>query len=158
MNYFKDIEWIAYNHAPDCSAWVSKHFTYYVIQYAHSGELSLQIDDNEPMTLKGPVVWLTYPGPYFRFGRQDGGTWNHRFVAFRGKRADGYAKEGLFPAEAPAMEIVNNIRFARAFDELIDYLDSPLYGKDRAVQMLEGLLLQLQEQNIRITAGSPTAQ
>ncbi|MCX6985729.1 MAG: AraC family transcriptional regulator [Lentisphaerae bacterium] len=57
-------EFIGFNRVPECDALVDKYFSYYVIQYAERGELNLFIDSNPVKHLKGPVVWLTFPGPY----------------------------------------------------------------------------------------------
>lgn len=156
MKSFKNIEWVGYNHTLACNAWVSKYFQdYYVLQYSHKGDLPLWIN-NKKYFLEAPVAWLTYPGPYFRFGfEKHDKAWEHRFVSFRGERADNYRREGLFPARKPYIKISDSIRFADAFDKLIDYLDNPVYGSERAVNMLEGLLLQLHEQSAKTSAVSP---
>jgi AraC-like DNA-binding protein len=155
MKNFKNIEWVGYNHTLECNAWVSKYFQdYYVLQYSHKGDLPLWIN-NKKYILEAPVAWLTYPGPYFRFGfEKHDKAWEHRFVSFRGERADSYKKDGLFPTQKPYIKIYDNIRFAETFDELINYLDNPIYGNDRAVNMLEGLLLQLHEQSLKTIAAS----
>ena len=145
MNNFKDIEFIAWAHRPDCNAWIEKKYDYYVLDYAESGNLLMQIDDGKIQRLKGPVVFLTFPGPAFKFGRRIG-HWNHRFISFKGKLADHFANTGLFPAETPILPISAPERFILAFDELLNYMNEPEYGTSRAAYMLEGLLLQLHEQ------------
>jgi AraC-like DNA-binding protein len=145
MKYFKDIEFIAWNHNVECTSWLDKKYEYYVLDYAESGSLLMQIGDNPIQRLKGPVVFLTFPGPHFKFGRHKG-YWNHRFISFKGKLADDFAKTGLFPVNAPVITINNHERFVRSFDELLNYMNEPEYGVSRAAYMLEGLLLQLHEQ------------
>jgi len=145
MYYLKDIEFIAWNHNPECTSWVDKKYDYYVLDYAESGNLSMQIGDNSIQHLTGPVVFLTFPGPHFRFGRNSG-YWNHRFISFRGKLADYFAKIGLFSVNTPVVPINNHERFVHDFDELLSYMNNPEYGISRAAYMLEGLLLQLHEQ------------
>ena len=145
MEHFTGLEFIAWTHRPVCNAWVDKIFDYYVLDYAESGNLLMQIDDEPALRLKGPVVFLTFPGPHFKFGRHIG-HWDHRFVSFKGALAEHFAKTGLFPAETPILKISNPERFSRAFDKLLEYMDAPEYGVLRGVHLLEGLLLQLHEQ------------
>jgi AraC-like DNA-binding protein len=145
MKSFYELEFIGWAHRPECNAWINKHFDYYVIDYAESGRLALQIDDQPLTIIRAPVVWLTFPGPHFKFGRKIG-HWNHRFVSFRGATAERFADEGLFPCSSPVLAINAPERCSAAFDQLLDYLNNPVYGLDRAVHMLSGLLLQLHEQ------------
>ena len=149
MEYLKDIEFIAWAHNPVCNAWVDKKFEYYVLDYAESGSLIMQIGDGAKIQrLRGPVVFLTFPGPHIKFGRHIG-HWNHRFISFKGELADYFANIGLFPLHNPILTINNTERFTSAFDELLSYMDSPQYGISRAAYMLEGILLQLHEQPAR---------
>jgi AraC-like DNA-binding protein len=159
MKYYKDIEWTGFNRSPVCRAWVDKYFNdYYVLDYADSGELTVQTDENPELQLKGPAVWWTFPGPRIRFGVKGRKSWDHRWIGFKGPKIKEYIDGGLIEINpvSPVVKIVNSIRFKRAFDELIDYLESPLYGNERAVHLFEGLLLQLHEQSIRLNAESPT--
>ena len=110
------------------------------------GELNLCVDSKPVRHLKGPVVWLTFPGPYFKFGRRDGGTWLHRFVSFRGKLPDSYVKSGLFPSSTPVMEISEPLKFTEAFDRLLARLALSREPTFRTIHMLEELLIQLCEQ------------
>lgn len=151
MKYFEDLRWVGWNHCPECAAWVDKHFDdYYVLDYVHSGEVPLQLDDKPPMKLRGPCMWWTFPGPRIRFGKKPGDTttWDHRFVSFRGPRVASYIEGGLisYNHSRPFLKISNPLKFASSLDELIAYLSSPHRGPDRAVHMLEGILLQLHEQ------------
>lgn len=142
----KEIEFIGFNHLPKCSAWVDKFFPYYVIQYAEHGELDLWVDDNPSQRLCGPVVWLTYPGPYFKFGRRDGGFWNHRFVSFKGALAEAYSVNGLFPLSTPVIKIQDPVRFSAVFDALLSRLSQSGKPNFRTIHLLEEVLLQLSEQ------------
>ncbi|OGV38156.1 MAG: hypothetical protein A2X48_06385 [Lentisphaerae bacterium GWF2_49_21] len=145
-----NIEFIGFNHVPQCNAWVDKFFTYYVVQYAERGELDLFIDKKPVIKLNGPVVWLTFPGPYFRFGRRDGGTWHHRFVSFNGKVPDSYAKNGLFPSSTPVIEISEPLKFTESFDSLLSRLAISTEPSFRTVHMLEEILVQLGEQPVGV--------
>ena len=160
MKYFEDLVWIGWNHCLECSAWIDKHFdNYHVLDYVHSGELSLQLDDNPPFKLKGPCMWWTFPGPRIRFGKKvtDNATWDHRFIAFRGSRIAKYIEGGLisYSASQPFLKINNPNKFASSMDELINYLSTPDHNPARSVHMLEGIMLQLHEQYIQTEAFSP---
>jgi len=154
MKYFNDIEFIAWAHRPECCAWVDKKFDYYVVDYAESGRLLMQINDNPVQRLAGPVVFLTFPGPHFRFGRR-AGYWNHRFISFKGKLADHFAGTGLYPMERPVIPINAPRKLERVFDELLNYMENPVHGISRAAYLLEGLLLELHEQPSEKIGGYP---
>ncbi|MBU8901726.1 MAG: AraC family transcriptional regulator [Victivallales bacterium] len=145
MNHFKNIEFIGWTHRPECNAWVDKIFDYYVLDYAESGNLLMQIGDEPVQKLKGPIAFLTFPGPTIKFGCRIG-HWNHRFISFKGELAENFVKNGLFPIKTAIIPINNSERFSLAFDKLLNYMNNPKYGNSRASYMLEGLLLQLHEQ------------
>lgn len=148
MANFFDIKFLHWSYVPECSNRTNKYFDYYVLDFAESGTLKFSMDNASPVELNGPVAWLTFPGPYFQFGKNSGdtGTWKHRYVAFRGPFGDELVKRGIFTLDSPIIPISNPERFAIAFDELQNYLNNPVLGVDRAANMLEGLLLQLHEQ------------
>lgn len=148
FNETNEISFIGFNHQEKCSAWVDKFFMYYVIQYSESGELDLFTDDRPARRLCGPVVWLTFPGPYFKFGRRDGGCWNHRFVSFKGPLAERYEQSGLFPSAREVIPITEPEKFSTAFDRLLQRLAAGGDVDFRTVHMLEELLLQLSEQPV----------
>jgi AraC-like DNA-binding protein len=145
MKDLENIEFLAWTHRPKCNSWVEKFFDYYVLDYAESGRLLMKIGDTAVQRLKGPVAFLTFPGPYFRFGRHVG-HWNHRFISFRGPLAEHFAQTGLFPIKTPVIPLNDSKRFKNAFDELLEYMEGLEYGTARAAHLLEGLLLQLHEQ------------
>jgi len=150
MNYFDGIEWVGFNHASECRARIHKYFQdYFVLDYNHRGELGLQLDDDPVIPLKAPVVWFTFPGPFFHFEPAPNKSWDHRHIGFRGPRVKEWIRSGLvdFKTRHPVIPVTNPERFAVQMDEVIDYISSPVYGSARAVQMFEGLLLQLHEQH-----------
>lgn len=148
MADFFDIKFLHWDTVPECKAWISKCFDYYVLDFAAEGTLDFSIDNSRPISLGAPVAWLTFPGPQFRFGKRSGdsGVWEHRYVAFHGAFADEMIRRGIFNQKYPIVPICNPDRFKTAFDELLRYLNAPAWGMDRAANMLEGLLLQLHEQ------------
>lgn len=150
-----NIEIIAFNHFERCRAWVDKFFDYYVIQFAQSGSLELIKDHKNETVIQGPVVWLSYPGPYFQYGRRDGGEWDHRFVAFKGRLADDYAANGLLPISTPVIKINDPIHFAYCFDRLLTKLSNNITADFRTIHQLEELMLQLSEQPLQESTLSP---
>ena len=148
MAIFFEIKFLHWSHIQECKTWINKHFDYYVLDFAESGTLKFIMDNSPPVTLDGPVAWLTFPGPLFQFGKKnnDSGIWNHRYVAFYGPFGVELVKRGIFASNSPIIPVNNPVRFKIAFDELLNYLDNPVWGMDRAANMLEGLLLQLHEQ------------
>ena len=148
MSNLFEIKFLHWNHVPDCNVWISKYFDYFVLDFAETGTLELSLDSAPPVQLSGPVAWLTFPGIKFEFGIKEHGSssWNHRYIAFYGPFADDLLKRKLFPMHYPIISIHNKARFVQAYDELLNYLDDPILGNDRAAVMLEGLLLQLHEQ------------
>lgn len=161
MNYFSGIEWIAYNHIPSCVARIDKIFPdYYVINYAHRGELMWRMNGNSLVKLKGPVCWWTYPGPHFQFGSSGTGSWDHRFISFRGERVVDFIQKGLFDlnCKTPVKKIIEDDRFITSMDLLLKYLEEPIFGNNRAVNLLEELLLQIHEQQIEFALDSPQTE
>ena len=144
-SYFNGIEWVGWNHVVKCAAWVDKVFPdYWVLCFAESGSLTMQMDNGEKMTISGPIAWVNWPGPHFKFGNEGLlKTWNHRFVSFRGQRAMRLAESGLFPSgERPQLfRLTAPEAFASKFDACLDALNAKRCAM--AVHLLEGLLLDL---------------
>lgn len=162
MNYFSNIEWVGFNHDPECTALVDKEFVdYYVLMYAHSGTLSWQKNRGKPVLLKAPVAWWTFPGTHFKFGQFDKEIWDHRFVSFRGKRVEDWISKELFDSKAPRpfKPISNSIQFAEEMDKLMQQLESPIsVSNARAIHQLEGLLLLLNEDESIVNTISPAEE
>ncbi|WOO40593.1 AraC family transcriptional regulator [Rubellicoccus peritrichatus] len=151
MDHFSQTKILFWGHYPDCKAWVDKRFDgYYVINYAHSGSLQYACGEHELRTIKGPISWLSYPGPQIRFGwpKLDN-SWEHRFIAFSGSGVDSYIRSGLFSTndQESVYPIQHPERLRIAFDELIQTLEVGKKEAPRTIHMLEGLLLQLHEQD-----------
>ncbi len=155
-----DIQWKIWEHRPNCDAVVRKRFAdYYVIDYAHSGEVYLKVDEGPARVLQAPVAWWTWPGPYFVFGNVSGQIWEHRYISFQGNGVSSLIRNGLLDVSGNTYyrKITAPGRFAAAMDELMDYLDFPEYGNARSVHMLKGILLQLQEQRAEAVPENPAA-
>ncbi len=149
------IEILAFNHVERCNAWVDKFFDYYVIQFAQSGSLELIKDHKDGIVIEGPVAWLSYPGPYFQYGRRDKGEWDHRFVAFRGKLANDYASNELLPLSTPVIKINDPMALSECFDSLLKRLSNNIIADFRMIHQLEELMLLLSEQPLQESTLSP---
>jgi len=158
MRYFDGVRLMFVNHLPQCDAWVDKRFDgYYVIDYAHQGALLHATEDRAPVHAQGPVAWVTYPGPRFRFGNPPQGKqlrWDHFCAAFRGARVTEWVEQGLFPLDTALFPIVDPVGFRRLFESL--RVEFETGTEARSVWLLEGLLLALAEQRLRAerTAGA----
>jgi len=153
MHFFDGVE-IRFGHGvPECRAWVDKVFQdYWVLDYADEGALSYAVGDGPLEVIEAPVAWTTYPGPRFRFGNPPDGParqWEHRFVAFSGPRVTEYTERGLLPVttDTSPVAIADRVRFRAAFDELLHAMADGVATESRRVHLLEGLLLQLHEQD-----------
>jgi len=166
MNYFEGLQIFMGHRTSACRGWVDKVFgDYWVLDYCHSGQLMYARGESAETLrrLEGPVAWTTFPGEYFRFGNPPDGPpmeWDHRFVAFKGQRAERMAGSGLFPAgvDAEPIPIESPERFRMAFDLLLDRFRSAEAMSAGLVHQLEGLLLQLHEQGRERVRISPTGQ
>ena len=89
--------------------------------------------------------WPAAPGPHIRFHPAPGHFfWHHRYVAFKGPLVSRWQAEGLLlskPQEAPRGKHI-----PRRFDELLTQVQRwNRWGTLRAINLLEGLLLELAE-------------
>ena len=146
MSFFQGLTFLRSAHIPRYSWWIDRRFDGdWGIQYNHAGSMQWAMGRQPLRVCHGPLAWITYPGPQFRYGNRLGGNWDHYYVTFTGPRAERYVRSGLLPVNRrPALiPIREPERFRDAFLELLDCLhaDPPL-----AVHRLEGLLLLLGRQ------------
>ncbi|MGH7214201.1 MAG: helix-turn-helix domain-containing protein [Tepidisphaeraceae bacterium] len=128
-----------------CDAVVDKHFVgYHTLQYMTAGAVDLSYDARA-YRLKGRWFWTAYPGPLIRFRAATGHAWwTHRYIAFTGPLAARWRAQGLFPREPQPAPTGRDYR--NRFDELIALaLRGDRWGKLRAANLLESLLLELAE-------------
>lgn len=150
MDFFAGVHWLNHGYYPNYNHRVAQHFKgYYGISYLHSGQLQFSMTNHKAMVFDAPVAWLTYPGPYFRFGApSENDRWDYRFLFFTGPRIEQYVGSGLLPIhfKPPVFKITQPERFRGSFDEQLSFLSNGNFDQDRAVYMLEGILLLLKEQ------------
>ncbi len=101
--------------------------------------------DRREYTIEGSWFWPAYPGPYTVFHRAPGcESWSHRHLAFQGPLFSRWLATGLWFTEPQAAPPGRD--WAAYFDEMRRLAGTPTrWGRLRAQNMLEGLLLQLAE-------------
>lgn len=137
-----------------CNAKIDKFFEGYCsFQFMEQGELEIAYDD-QLFHVNGSWFWPAYPGPRIRFHTTPGHTWNHRYVAFAGPVAKMWQHQGLlpqFPQIAPP-----DRDYAKRFDELIQLSqNNASWSHRRAINLLEGFLLELAQARSQATANEP---
>jgi len=146
-----DLVFLHGSHNARCDAVVDKHFDgYYVLQYMHRGSLVLHYDQRE-YRMQGRWFWTNYPGPWIRFHTaRPGATWDHRYVAFRGRCVDRWLAEGLWP-ETPVPAPPHR-RYHQTMDDVIRLaFSASRLDRRRAVNLVESILLDLAEHERRQT-------
>lgn len=125
---------------------IDKHFNrYWALQYMQRGAVRLAYGAEEHL-LEGAWFWPTYPGPRIRFGpHRLGGWWNHRYIAFAGPLVQQWQADGLWTGTpVPAREPES---MAERFDRLLALSQRQDHiGQRRAINLLEGILLELAEE------------
>lgn len=133
------------SHVPEARHRVAKHLIgYATIQFMERGKVLASYDERT-YTLEGEWFWPAYPGPYTVFHRApDCDSWSHRHLAFQGPLLAHWMASGLWLREPQAAPPTRN--WAAYFDEMRRFAATPTrWGRLRAVNMLEGLLLELAE-------------
>jgi AraC-like DNA-binding protein len=149
-----DLAFLATSRVPESWQVVDKHLVgYSTIQYMERGAVTVAYDDRR-YTCEGPTFWPAHPGPRIFFtsarGRE---TWFHRHVAFQGPLVGQWVAEGLWPT---APQPVTDPEFPTRMDALIELVRrGDAWSWRRAVNLLEGLLLQLAEARSEGTREEP---
>lgn len=143
-------------HIPRCIATVDKVFTYHTLQLMTSGGVDAWYDD-APVSMRGAWLWPTWPGSHVRFHEYPRGKpWHHRYIAFEGPVAAAWKAEGLAP-EHP-VQIADNkdaAGLSKVFDELLTQSNcQDHWGRRRAVNLLERLLIEVMDINQSIQTSS----
>ena len=132
-----------------CTAHIDKYFEgYYSFQFMETGSLEVAYDQ-EQFQVDGAWFWAAYPGPRIRFHTFPDHAWNHRYVAFQGATAQIWKSQGLLPQYPQAAPHRN---YHDRFDELIELSQNyTSWSHRRAVNLLEGLLLELAQARSQIS-------
>lgn len=138
-----DLEFLHARHFARCQAVVDKRYPdYCALQLITGGSIDLRYDQ-QSYRLKGRWVWLCYPGPWIHFEcAPDCTYWVHRYAAFRGPLMMQWLESGLLPVEP--LRAPGRGDFVGRFDQLLRMIErGDRLGHQRAVNLLEGLLLEL---------------
>jgi AraC-like DNA-binding protein len=151
MPYFSETRFGAYDHVPQCEAWIDQFFPHnYALNYAHSGRIRWAMNGERLITLNAPVAWWTLKGlrPSYQYGRIGAETWDHYYVTLDGPRATRLFHEGVSlrdPKRAYAF-IADPETFRARWDRLFAALRrSGPNHESWAIHEMEGLILQVNQ-------------
>lgn len=149
MKYFSDIRFLKCGEYKFYKELNVRRFNgYYGIQYNHSGELLLQIDDRPQQHLTEPCFFVSGPGALLRYGSPPHQTRHHLFLCFQGSRVQRWLSGGLLPQVGEVRAVKRPEEFLaalRRIKELVYQIGDR--GHDRAVLETETLLLSHQVNN-----------
>ncbi|MPM64135.1 HTH-type transcriptional activator RhaR [bioreactor metagenome] len=150
--YFSGIEFGPWGHYPEYYAPMKDHVTdFYGIQYNHSGPFSVQVNENDPVTVQGSYLFLTYPGVLYNYGPpKKGEARYHAYISFTGKRVKRYLETELLPSfdeKTPLIKITKSESFLSSLLQCQFMLSTSRNTVNpRMVLLLEDILLQIHEQ------------
>jgi len=140
-----DLSFIVATHVEEATHSIAKHLIgYATIQYMHQGRLVVEYDQRN-YEIEGQWFWPAYPGPFTAFRRAPGCKhWSHRHLAFQGPLVAQWMANGLWPTEP--LPAPHTKKWDEYFDEMSRLaMSQTRWGRLRAINMLEGLLLELAE-------------
>jgi AraC-like DNA-binding protein len=144
------ISFLHNNHTSACDARVDKHFDGYCsIQFMSEGAVEL-FYENRRFSMQGSYFWTCYPGPRIRFHSLNQKPWNHRYIAFRGPLVALWQAAGIFFLEPRSCSNKQVRHFTQIFDEIFRCLQQEgTWNKERACNLLEGILLQIAQERVQ---------
>ncbi len=146
MNYFDGIKFIISGSISNHTGFVDKRFSdYYGIQFNSYGDLLCAIEDQPLKLYHGAHAFITSPGIRFRYGSPVNSVGRgHSFVCFSGERIRYYIKSGLMRVgKGEVIKLSDGERFQLMLNELLRCLQTDYTNYPRAVNLLEGLLLEM---------------
>lgn len=151
MRYFEGVKFMGSGEAPQHNTVQKDRLFdgYYGIQYNHAGIMDFATGDNPIRKVEGAYAFISRPGLRYYYGSPSGKTRHHVYVCFKGSRIDRFIMDGLVEVnrQQPLTRIVNSERFIFTIRELIANIGNNLpQNYNRAVLMLEDLLLQIHDQ------------
>ena len=160
VDHQNDLIFLVASRNPQSRQRLDKHVAgYYTVQYMEGGGVDLAYDDDWTR-MEGAWFWPAYPGPRLRFHAAPGyDAWFHRHIAFQGPRVQRWIASGLWPARAqPAPPVRSPGAWGDYFDEMAALSRrADHWGRLRAVNLLEGLLLTLAEARVAAPTTSEDA-
>lgn len=143
MGYFDDIQFIAGDIIPRCTAVVDQRFEgMYSIELMLSGRLSLAMDQELGVIVTEPVIFWHHPSHRYRYGAVDPAGWHHHYITCRGERARRILEDGLMPlASSGFLPVADGEVFASFLRALVHVINNELPRRQAdAVVLLERLV------------------
>ncbi|MEX0325157.1 MAG: AraC family transcriptional regulator [Puniceicoccaceae bacterium] len=150
MGYFDGITFDISGHEPRYHYEIDTVYTYYAINFIREGTFVFGAGEEEPQPVHNlPYVLITAPGRRFRYWPGESGNWDHAYVTFSGPRVEDWIEQGLLPGIGDSrylLQPVNNEpAFTAAFQQILQATHASPVQYERAVHLLEGLLLLVME-------------
>ena len=158
MNFFDGINFVGFASTTDHKNFVDKIFpNYYGIQFNSHGELMFATQNQPLKHYSGAYVFITHPGVRFRYGSpSDKHGRAHCYICFSGERVKQYIKSGLLHiGDNEPIKLPDGEQFQLTLNELFHCLNSDHLNKDKAVNLLEALLLQIHKARLTPTESIP---
>jgi AraC-like DNA-binding protein len=158
MDFFDGINFISYSSNTNHTSFADRVFAgYYGIQFNSYGDFLFSVGEQPLKRYSGAHAFITHPGIRFRYGSPPGEPGRgHNFICFSGSRVKQYIKSGLLPiGTGKAIKLPNGEKFLLAMEDLFSCLESERQEKEKAVNLLEALLLQIYRANISSNEGEP---
>jgi AraC-like DNA-binding protein len=150
MTWFDGLSFITWGRSRQYTAMHERRFEdYWGIQYNNAGPLRFALGGEALRRVEGPHAFISFPGERFRYGILPGDIpRDHLWLCFRGPRVRRFISSGLLAADRrPALRpVLQPGLFLQGMEEALACLEAHPARLDRAVHAVEGLLLQLGEQ------------
>jgi AraC-like DNA-binding protein len=147
---------LAGSYAPRNCSYLDKHLEgYATIQFSRGGGVEVGYDERFFTLTGGDWFWPAHPGPRIRFRPAPGHAyWSHRHIGFQGPLVGRWMAAGLWLAEPQLAPPGRD--WSEFFAEMVDHSRrGDHWGRLRAINMLEHLLLELAEARVAAPAREP---
>lgn len=132
-------------HIPECTEDFQKRYEdYFTLQFCARGRLALTIDGQEHTVIAGQL-WSMRPPQAMRIRPADPcGSWDHRYIAFRGTLAEEWKADDLLPG--PPRFVPPSLEVAAVIDSIIRLTNEhDRWSTVRAANELENLLIRIRQ-------------
>lgn len=150
-----DLTFLYGQYVARCAHEIDKRYEdYQTLQYMSAGAVDLCVGEAR-YALRGRWFWSCYAGPRIAFHVAAGHrAWSHRWIAFRGPLVSRWSAERLFPI-AP-QQPPGGMDPAGRFDALLSESQrTDRWGRLRAINRIEGILIELAEARAQAAPGEP---
>ena len=140
-----DFKILHFDKHPFCKSQIDKCYDgYYSFQLNARGTTKLCIAQ-ERFTLGPGSFWGCYPGPRIQFSPlEDGETWSHRYIAFKGSLVQRWISLGIFPHKP--VSLVDFSPWAELFDQFLEWATiGDCYNTLKVANGLERIFIHLSQ-------------